>query len=577
VSIRYKLIVAFGIVLCLAAGVALYGIQAITDASELVVRLYDEPLMAVSHARAAQVRFDDARAAMERSLTSSGTKADIATVEAAVKDVVEELGIVSERMAHSGSADNTQNVVASVNAWYQAGLKVIKPASAITQLPLPSSVMRQSDAIAESIDDIVENASAYGFRFRDSAGANVAASRFKLILLTVVTVGVGILLSLGMAYSFSRPLRYAMTIAERIAGGNLSEDITTRRRDELGRLIVSLAAMQGALRSQAEMERQAAESERLAIEERERTRQLQTEAAHQDAEEKERQRRIQLERRRYVEQEISDFRTAVGDVLYEVDEMTVQLNSTATTLTTIAAEADRDVNEAAGAAKKTSSNVTAVAGATEELSGLVQDITRQLGEVTTVIGNATNIATGANEMIVGLSASTKQIDEVVQLIRAIANQTNMLAINATIEAARAGEAGRGFAVVASEVKTLATQTATATEKINAQICKVQGSTNSAVGAVRSIGDVMKEINDVVNRLGVSVGEQASASEGISRNIQDAAVGTQDVARNITGTAGVIGETNRSASEVLKAAEKLGMHARVLRTSVDQFLTNVAAA
>jgi methyl-accepting chemotaxis protein len=357
----------------------------------------------------------------------------------------------------------------------------------------------------------------------------------------------------------------------------LSEDITTRRRDELGRLIVSLAAMQGALRSQAEMERQAAESERLAIEERERTRQLQTEAAHQDAEEKERQRQIQLERRRYVEQEISDFRTAVGEVLYEVDEMTVQLNSTATTLTTIAAEADRDVNEAAGAAKKTSSNVTAVAGATEELSGLVQDITRQLGEVTTVIGNATNIATGANEMIVGLSASTKQIDEVVQLIRAIANQTNMLAINATIEAARAGEAGRGFAVVASEVKTLATQTATATEKINAQICKVQGSTNSAVGAVRSIGNVMKEINDVVNRLGVSVGEQASASEGISRNIQDAAVGTQDVARNITGTAGVIGETNRSASEVLKAAEMLGMHANVLRTSVDQFLTNVAAA
>src|SRR5215471_9427343 len=121
-SIRYKLVIAFGIVLCLAGGAAFYGIKAISDAGNLVVRLYDEPFMAVSHARAAQVRFDEARAAMERGLASHEAQANVGLIEAAVKDVIEELGIVAERMTRAGTKDDTGKVVDMVKTWYQACL-----------------------------------------------------------------------------------------------------------------------------------------------------------------------------------------------------------------------------------------------------------------------------------------------------------------------------------------------------------------------------------------------------------------------------------------------------------------------
>src|SRR5262245_29082262 len=127
-SIRYKLIVAFGIVLCLAAGAAFYGISAVSNAGDLVVRLYDEPFIAVSYARAAQVRFDDARAAMVRGLTSHDAQTNVGLIEAAVTDVKEELGIVGERLVHAGTKDKTKKAIDMVDAWYQAGLKTVKPA-----------------------------------------------------------------------------------------------------------------------------------------------------------------------------------------------------------------------------------------------------------------------------------------------------------------------------------------------------------------------------------------------------------------------------------------------------------------
>ena len=283
------------------------------------------------------------------------------------------------------------------------------------------------------------------------------------------------------------------------------------------------------------------------------------------------------QRRRQLEEQISVFRIAVGEVLGEIDQMIAQLNLTAGTLSSIATETDRQVCDAAEAAEKTSGNVTAVARATEQLSASVKEIAHQLAEAAAMIGNATHMATDTNAMIVGFSESAKQIDDVVNLIRSIAEQTNLLALNATIEAARAGDAGRGFAVVASEVKALATQTAKATEDISSQISGVQSSTDGAVHAVRSIASVMTDINGLASRLGCAVEQQEAATEEISQNVRNAAIGPQDVAQNIIGTATAITETRHSASDVLEAAKKLTLHASALRGSVDRFLTNVTAA
>ena len=551
-SIRYKLVLAFSIVLALAAGVALYGIYAISQAGDLVVRLYDQSFMATSHARAAQARFNEARAAMERGLVSRETAqtASLKVLEAAMKDVVEELKVVSERMSASRSEAAIEKATTLAKDWYQSGLQILKPAAGGAQsLPTTTAVMSKADAVAEAIDLAVEEASAYGFEFRSAAESSVTASRRNLIILATVTGVVCILLSIGIAYSFSRPLQYAMTFSERIAAGDFSSDVGTSRQDEFGRLLGSLATMKDALR-------------------------MQREAEHSAAEAKERDHAGQVVRRKQLEEQIAQFRDAVGAML---DTMTERMNHTAQSLSSIAKDANDRANSATEAAKETSGNVATVAAAAEQLGACVRDISHQLERATQVVEKASGVAQGANKTIVGLAESAKRIDDVVNLIRAIADQTNLLALNATIEAARAGEAGRGFAVVASEVKALATQTAKATEEISSQIGNVQGATQDTVDKIKLISSVMEEINELTITIAAAIRQQDGAAGEITRNIHYAATATRNVAENVAGTTQAIGETNQAAMDVIEAADYFTSHSKALRGSVDEFLSGVAAA
>jgi len=166
---------------------------------------------------------------------------------------------------------------------------------------------------------------------------------------------------------------------------------------------------------------------------------------------------------------------------------------------------------------------------------------------------------------------------VIKLIRAIADQTNLLALNATIEAARAGEAGRGFAVVASEVKTLASQTAKATEEIAAQIGAIQGATADAVEAIRSISDVMGDISRFTTIIAAAVEEQSASTQMIAQSVQQAANGARDLAGNMATVTEAIDETNHAATAVLDASSALTEQAGTLQMAVDDFLGRVAAA
>jgi methyl-accepting chemotaxis protein len=467
--------------------------------------------------------------------------------------VLEELKIVGERLARAGRADVITNAQNLTLDWYRTGSQIIKPpAEGLTQLPFPADVTRKADAVAAAIDQIVEGASAFGFEFRSSAEATVAASRSTLMTFAIATTLIGILLSFGIAYSFGRAIRNAMAVSERIASGNLSEKVLTTRRDELGRLLVSLGRMQQSLRSQAD-------------------------SLHFEAETKDRDHASQVDRRQRTDQQIAEFRNTVGSMLRQAEDMTERMNLTARTLLSISTETETRAKEAAGASEETSSNVATVAASTEQLDNSAHIITGKLALASEVVGRATEMAHGTHTAIVGLAASAERIDDVVNLISAIAEQTNLLALNATIEAARAGDAGRGFAVVAAEVKALATQTAKATEEISRQISGVQSSTSDAVDGIRLIASVMSEITAVTTDIAEAVRQQRSATEEISRNIHSAASATQDVARNVAGTTVSIGESNRAAAEVLEAAEYMTNHASALRTSVDQFLRNVASA
>jgi methyl-accepting chemotaxis protein len=171
----------------------------------------------------------------------------------------------------------------------------------------------------------------------------------------------------------------------------------------------------------------------------------------------------------------------------------------------------------------------------------------------------------------------QKIGEVTDLINNIASQTNLLALNATIEAARAGEAGRGFAVVASEVKSLATQTAKATEDISAQISAIQTSTRNAVAAIEEIGTVIREISEIASSIAASVEEQGAATNEIARNIQQAAMGTRQVSENIGGVTATVGRSSTVAAQVKGAAEEVSKQSDGLRNEVGAFVTKVKVA
>jgi methyl-accepting chemotaxis protein len=551
-SIRYKMFAAFSVVIALACGLALYGIRGISDSGDLVVRLYDGPLMGINHARSAHAGLNGARLIVQRSLGGSVSAGAVVNFEKLIGNIFEDLNVVRDRVRSPTVDAAREKAESKIREWSGSVLKILKRMpGGVTELPTAFSVGQQGDDAIAAVDDLVEMVAAYGYDYRTEAEGAVAASRATMLGIAVGTVLVGLMIALAFAYSLSRPIFAALNVAERVAGGNFNDDIKTRRRDELGRLLKSLAVMQASLKARAD-------DDLLLISAKDQS----------NAE--------QVSRRQRIEAEIEAFRSTFATVLANTDRMTGELTDTARSLSSMAHAAGQQSVEAASTAGETSANVQTVATAASQLGQQVQSIKAQVSDATVIVQRATGMAGAANQTIGALASAAQHIDEVVGFIRTIAGQTNLLALNATIEAARAGEAGRGFAVVASEVKALAIQTAKATEEISAQIAEVQSATRLAVDNVGAITAIMSDIDSFTATIAAAVGQQNVAANEISQNIGQAAAGTAIVARSITGTAEATENANRSADKVLATAHDLSNQAAQLRSSVDSFLANVAA-
>ena len=369
----------------------------------------------------------------------------------------------------------------------------------------------------------------------------------------IIGLIVATLLSLAAAWTSARgittPVLRLTKVMDVLAKGNAKIEVPDRnRRDEVGAMAKAVQVFKDNAVAKAELE------------------------AKQAAEQRQKEARQQA-----IERHIAAFEQSIKESIHTLGAAASGMRETAQTMSSIAEETSRQSAAAASAALEASANVQTVAAASEEISTSIAEIGRQVAQSNDIAGKAVDEAKAVDTTVESLDESARRIGEIVQLIQAIASQTNLLALNATIEAARAGEAGKGFAVVAGEVKSLANQTAKATEDIAAQIGAIQGASTSAVAAIRGIGSTINRVNEISTAIAAAVEEQGAATAEITRNTQEAARGTSQVSENVGGVSQAAGETGTAATQVLAAADRLGQQAEVLRRDIDQFLANIRAA
>jgi methyl-accepting chemotaxis protein len=271
------------------------------------------------------------------------------------------------------------------------------------------------------------------------------------------------------------------------------------------------------------------------------------------------------------------FEADMGALSQVIASAATELNATAQSMTGVADNTAEQARQVARAADQASDNVRAVASSSERLSASIDEISRQVGESTRISHSAVDEAERANELVNGLASAADKIGEVVKLINDIASQTNLLALNATIEAARAGDAGKGFAVVANEVKSLANQTARATEEIGTQIASVQGATRDAVNAIQGIGETIGRISEIASSISTAMEEQGSATREIATGVRMASEGTGSVSETIGMVTEGAGETTHAAQDVLNAARELSQQSETLTGQISAFLSNLRSA
>jgi len=374
----------------------------------------------------------------------------------------------------------------------------------------------------------------------------VAAGRASL-LLNLMLLGFGVALAAAAVWVVGRRVVGPMLALARAADDFDASVPCTKRGDEVGAVARALATLRDGAR-RARMLDAAAVEERAAKDRRQ--------AA--------------------MDRHTQEFGATISGVMASLSAPAEKMRHTASALVAATCQTRDSAADTAASARTSSENLAGVAAATEQLSASVGEIARQVSQAASSADEAVARAQATDTRVRGLSDAASQIGDVVRLISGIAARTNLLALNATIEAARAGEAGKGFAVVASEVKQLATQTATATGQISAQITAIQGATGEAVDAVREVTAAIGRMNEVAAAIAAAVEQQGAATREIAASVQTVAQATEGVTRSMTDVSGVAERAGASSETVAGVADEIVAVAAAMRLEVDHFLKAMRA-
>ncbi|ABQ36949.1 MULTISPECIES: Cache 3/Cache 2 fusion domain-containing protein [Bradyrhizobium] len=384
--------------------------------------------------------------------------------------------------------------------------------------------------------------------------AELDAMLSQVMQTMMVAAAIAALLVLGLTMlavrRVTKPLTAVTEALTAIADGREHVEIgSDDRSDEIGEIARSLMFFRSAAGERRRMREEQAAAAAAAVE----------------------QRKTELQRF------VNSFQASIGGIIENVLTSASEFEREARQLTQAARTTADLSGQSAGASETASEHVRTAAAASDELSGSIAEIIRRVQESNAIAAEAVNQATATDQRIKELSDAGNRIGDVVKLITSIAEQTNLLALNATIEAARAGDAGRGFAVVAQEVKTLAGQTANATEEISSQIANMQTVTQESVDAIKAIGATIERINGIAASISAAVEQQRAATQNITQSVRSAASGTAEVVNNIRSAARGAGETGESSNRMFASAQALSGESLRLKAEVQKFLDNMQAA